>query len=286
MALLLSKFLGMERALLSERLLEELNVLEKNITEVIKKCDLSIAKCREVIYQFKKQISSYTFNSSDEEVNFFKNVKQIPLSNLVYYSELRSFEIQFPVGSQDVQKEYIQKKMDKINRFFRYNLDFTQYVEQGKTHLDGNYFTREFFRDVNITYSRHYYRDKDFSTSHDLLLAKVFANKRLVDYLKKRLSKIDSDCIPCDDCSESELRWTFSNTAYVELIYALVSVGAVNDGKIEISIIDKALRRVFNHDSGDIYKIYSEIRRRKKSRTKFMEDLSKGLEDRMDAADA
>lgn len=63
-------------------------------------------------------------------------------------------------------------------------------------------------------------------------------------------------------------------------------MGAVNDGKIEISIIDKAPRRVFNHDSGDIYKIYSEIRRRKKSRTKFMEDLSKGLEDRMDAADA
>jgi len=277
--------MGMERALLSKKLLEELTVLENTISEVVKKCDSSIAMCRDLIYQFKKQISNFAFKTTDEEINFFKNVKQIPLSNLVYYSELRSFEIQFPVGSQDVQKEYIQKKMDKINRFFRYNLDFTQYIEQEKTLLDENYFTRAFFRDVNITYSRHYYRDKDFSTSHDLLLAKLFANKRLIDYLKRRLSKIDSECIPCDDCMESDLRWTFSNTAYVELIYALVSVGAVNDGKIEISIIDKAFRRVFNHDSGDIYKIYSEIRRRKKSRAKFMEDLTRGLEDRMDSAD-
>ncbi|TMM55849.1 hypothetical protein FEE95_14445 [Maribacter algarum] len=276
----------MERVLLSEKLLEELNVLENTISEVIKKCDLSITKCRDVIYRFKKQISSFKFKNTDAEIHFFKYIKQVPLSNLVYYSELRSFEIQFPVGNQDVQKEYIQKKMDKINRFFRYNLDFTQYIEQEKNHLDENYFTRANFRDVNITYSRHYYRDKDFSTSHDLLLAKLFANKRLIEYLQKRLAKIDSDCPPCDECSESELRWTFSNTAYVELIYALVSVGAVNDGKIEISIIDRALCRVFNHDSGDIYKIYSEIRRRKKSRAKFMEDLTRGLEDRMDSADA
>jgi len=276
----------MERALLSERLLEELNILENTIIEVIKKCDLSIAKCRDVIYRFKKQVSNFTFKTTDEEINFFKTIKQIPLSNLVYYSELRSFEIQFPRGNQDVQKKYIQKKMDKINRFFRYNLDFVQYIEQEKIHLDENYFTRANFRDVNITYSRHYYRDKDFCTSHDLLLAKLFANKRLIEYLKKRLSKIDPDCIPCDDCSESNLRWTVSNTAYVELLYALASVGAVNDGKVEISMIDKVLRKAFNHEPGDIYKIYSEIRRRKKSRTKFMEDLSKGLEDRMDSADA
>lgn len=275
----------MERTLLSEKLLEELNVLDTTIPEVIKKCDLSITKCRDLIYRFKKQISSFTFKDVDAEIHFFKNTKQIPLSNLVYYSELRSFEIQFPVGNQDVQKKYIQKKMDKINRFFRYNLDFVQYIEQGKTNLDENYFTRAYFRDVNITYSRHYYRDKDFCTSHDLLLAKLFANKRLIDYLIIRHSKINSDFIPCDDCSESNLRWTFSNTAYVELLYALASVGAINDGKVEIAVIDKVLRKAFNHEAGDIYKIYSEIRRRKKSRTKFMEDLSKALEDRMDDAD-
>ena len=275
----------MERALLSEKLLEELNVLENTISEVIKKCDLAITKCRDLIYRFKKQVSNFEFQDVESEINFFKSIKQIPLSNLVYYSELRSFEIQFPKGNQEIQKKYIQKKMDKINRFFRYNLDFVQYIEQEKSHLDENYFTRANFRDVNITYSRHYYRDKDFCTSHDLLLAKLFANKRLIDYLKRRFLKIDSDCLPCNDCSESNLKWTVSNTAYVELLYALASVGAVNDGKVEISMIDKVLRKAFNHESGDIYKIYSEIRRRKKTRTKFMEDLTKGLEDRMSGAD-
>jgi len=275
----------MELILLSQNLKEELENIESTNTSVIKKCDLSITKCRDLIYRFKKQVSNFEFQDVDSEINFFKSIKQIPLSNLVYYSELRSFEIQFPKGNQEVQKKYIQKKMDKINRFFRYNLDFVQYIEQDKSHLDENYFTRANFRDVNITYSRHYYRDKDFCTSHDLLLAKLSANKRLIDYLKRRFLKIDSDCLPCDDCSESNLKWTVSNTAYVELLYALASVGAVNDGKVEISMIDKVLRKAFNHESGDIYKIYSEIRRRKKTRTKFMEDLTKGLEDRMSGAD-
>lgn len=275
----------MERTLLSEKLLGELDAIDTSSSDVIKKCDLSITKCRDLIYQFKKKVSNLRFKTVETEIHFFKSTKQVPLSNLVYYSELRSFEIQFPFGNKEVQKKYIEKKMDKINRFFRYNLDFVQYIEQLKTHLDENYFTRAYFKDVNITYSRHYYRDKDFCTSHDLLLAKLYANKRLISYLKKRLSKIDSNGLSLED-SGSNLRWTFSNTAYVELLYALASVGAVNDGKVEISSIDKVLRKAFNHDPGDIYKIYSEIRRRKKSRTKFMEDLSKGLEDRMDKADA
>ncbi len=275
----------MERTLLSEKLLGELEVIDTSSSDVIKKCNLSITKCRDLIYLFKKQASNLRFKTVETEIRFFKSTKQIPLSNLVYYSELRSFEIQFPVGNKEVQKKYIEKKMGKINRFFRYNLDFVQYIEQVKTHLDENYFTRAYFKDVNITYSRHYYRDKDFCTSHDLLLAKLYANKRLISYLKKRLSKIDSNGLYYED-SESNLKWTFSNAAYVELLYALASVGAVNNGKVEISLIDKVLRKAFNHDPGDIYKIYSEIRRRKKSRTKFMEDLSKGLEDRMDKADA
>ncbi|WP_350292695.1 RteC domain-containing protein [uncultured Croceitalea sp.] len=276
----------MELKLLSQNLLKELETIRLENSHVIKMCDLSLSKCREVIYHFKKKISNHAFHNIEEGIEFFKTIKQVPLSNLVYYSELRSFEIQFPLGNQKVQKAYIQKKMDKINRFFRYNLDFVQYIEQDKTHLDENYFTRAYFKDVNITYSRHYYRDRDFCTSHDLLLAKLFANKRLIGYLKKRLINIDSKNNPCYDFSESNLEWTLSNTAYVELVYALASVGAVNYGKAEISAIDKVLRQAFNHNPGDVYKIYSEIRRRKKSRTKFMEDLSKGLEDRMNDSDA
>jgi len=125
----------MERALISEKLLEELNDLSNKIPKVIKRCDLSIRKCRDLIYRFKKQISNFTFKNVEAEINFFKFIKQVPLSNLVYYSELRSFEIQFPVSNQEIQKEYIQKKMGKINRFFRYNLDFVQYIEQNKTGL-------------------------------------------------------------------------------------------------------------------------------------------------------
>ncbi|KQC31542.1 RteC domain-containing protein [Flagellimonas eckloniae] len=274
----------MELQLLSQELSEELARIQSITKDVVKRSDLSIVLCRNLLIKFKRHIAKIKFLSPTEEIHFFKHVKQIPLNNLVYFFELKSFEIHFPKGSDSSKEKYINRKLKKLNEFFSRNLDFIQYIDQEKTYLDTHYFTREFFDEFNITHARYYFRDPDFSTSHDLLLAKLSANRRLIAYMDQRLSNI-GELNGHVVTPSNRLNWTGSKTDMTELAYALKSSGAINQGRASIREITKALERIFHFRSGDPYQNYREIRIRKKSRTKFLDDLTISLLSDLDKAD-
>ncbi|WP_350288965.1 RteC domain-containing protein [uncultured Croceitalea sp.] len=274
----------MELQLLSQELSDELARIESITTDVVKKSDLSIVLCRNLLIKLKRHISKIEFESSSKEIAFFKYTKQVPLRNLVYFFELKSFEIHYPNGDDSTKRKYIIRKLKKLNSFFSRNLDFIQYIDQGKTYLDTHYFTREYFNEFNITHARYYFRDPEFSSSHDLLLAKLDANRRLIAYLDVRLKNIGKlngyKTIPTN-----QLKWTASKTDMTELAYALKSSRAVNHGQVSIREIIKTLELAFYFKSGDPYQNYGEIRIRKKSRTKFLDDLTISLLSNLDKGD-
>lgn len=241
----------------------------------------TITLCRNTLRKQKKKIILEGFASEQDEIHFFKAIKQEPLHQLVYYLELKSFEIQFPKSRNKTQEKYIQRKLDKLNRFFTYNLDFVQYIETGQTYLDKYYFTRENLDISKINHTKLYIIDLDFNTSHDLLLAKVRAYQKLLEYLEKRLTNLSSPDL--ENLNSSDLKWTSSKVALTELTYALYHGGAINNGNTDIIEIAKALQQTFNFPMGDIYRVYSEIRSRKKRKAKFLDELSLSLISGMDA---
>ena len=266
-----------------EILYQELRTISSENSGVLNAANQAIILCRNLLLEFKTCVSKASFENIAQEIIFFKELKQHPLANLVYYFEMKSFEIHFPKGSERLQRKYIKKKLAKLNKFFSDNLDFVQYIEQEKTYLDDRYFTREYFSEFNITHSKYYFRDPRFSSSHDLLLAKLTANKRLINYLNNRLKNIKD--ANCNLQALENLVWTASRTDMTELGYSLIKSGAVNQGKTSIREIINGLERLFNFDSGDPYKNFSEIRIRKKSRTKFLDELAVGLLSKMDTDD-
>ena len=135
----------MDLQLLSQELSEELARIQSITKDVVKRSDLSIVLCRNLLIKFKRYVSKVKFDTPDKEIHFFKHIKQTPLSNLVYFFELKSFEIHYPKGSESSKKKYINRKLEKLNEFFSRNLDFIQYIDQEKNYLDTHYFTREFF---------------------------------------------------------------------------------------------------------------------------------------------
>jgi len=275
----------MELKSLSKELQNELDCIGHTTLNIIKQSDLSIILCRNLLYKFKKHVVKNKFENVDSEIVFFKQIKQVPLSNLIYFSELRSFETRFPRGNNGVQKKFINKKINKLNRFFVYNMDFVQYIEQDKVYQDDRYFTRAYFNKLNVTQSKYYFRDPDFSTSHDLLLAKVMANKNLIVYLESRFKNIGRLNGTKVISPLKTAQWTASKSAMVELIYALDEYKAINYGKDSLKETAAMLEHFFNFDLGDFYKVFSEIKSRKISRTKFLDDLSSGLSNRMDKDD-
>ncbi|CAH8283395.1 RteC protein [Mariniflexile fucanivorans] len=269
----------MDFKLHNKNLLRKLDDIKYDTQENIERANQSIITCRNLLNTFKKEIIKQGFKSINEEIFFFKNIKQIPLNQLIYYSEIRSFEIQFPRADINKQRKHVKKKLSKLNRFFLYNMDFAHYIESKHTHLDEQYFTRDYFDNLPITSSKFYFQDPDFCTPYDMLLGKLTAYNNFISYLQNRLinSKNPKINSKLKVTNEVELQWTSTKTDLTELIYALHHNRVINNGKSDIKEIASALERVLHFDIGDCYKTFAEIKTRKMSRTKFLDDLSEGL---------
>lgn len=263
----------------NNELIKRLEDIKYSTSGIIERSNKSIIICRNLLNEFRKVITVREFESIQDEVDFFKRVKQIPFSQLIYYSEVRSFEIQFPKADKSEQKKCLKKKLGKLNRFFLYNMDFVQYIESKQTHLDKQFFTRDYFDNVPITSSKFYFQDPDFCTPYDLLLGKLKASKRFINYLQNRL--LDAKKSKCKNELElnnlTELEWTSSKTALTELVYALYHSRVINNGKSDIKEIASTLESVFHFNLGDYYKTFADIKSRKISRTKFLDNLSASL---------
>lgn len=251
--------------------------IESSSPNVLQCAKDSISLSRKVLHNFKVNIQNTKFKSVDSEIDFFKNIKQVPLVPLIYFSEVRSFELQFPLVDNSSQKKYINKKIKKLNRFFSHNIDFIQYVTQGNSHFDKHYFTRKHSDTYHIVSSKFYFQDPDFTTARDMLLGKVKAYQKFILYLKQKLQNgINNDLISSLTLT-TQLKWTASKAALTELVYALYASGVLNNGNADIKEIAVALQKVFHFDLGDFYKIYAEIKFRKNSRTKFLDKATTSL---------
>jgi predicted nucleic-acid-binding protein len=81
------------------------------------------------------------------------------------------------------------------------------------------------------------------------------------------------------------LQWTDSKVALVEFIYALYAGKCFNKGDISLKDIAFCCETLFNIEIGDFYRIFLEIRNRKKNRTQFLDKLKEKITQMMDELD-
>tara|TARA_R110002124_G_scaffold174673_1_gene342479 strand:- start:16407 stop:17243 length:837 start_codon:yes stop_codon:yes gene_type:complete len=277
----------MNSQILSKNLLQDLDDIKFQYENILERAYRSIKLCRKVLSTYKKEILNNEFKSTKEEIEFFKETKQIPLIKLIYFSEIHSFEIQFPKGDKHSQLKSIKKKINKVNRFFLYNMDFGRYVNSGATHFDEEYYTRDSMETFHITTSKFYFQDPEFCTPRDMLLGKYKAYDFLVTYLDEKKHKVHkglngklSTIKPIE-----KMDWPFSNTDYVELVYALCAKGLGKQDNQSIMQVSKKLQQLFDIEPKDIYKTYHDIKNRKNSRTLFLDELSTSLLIEMDKSE-
>ena len=78
--------------------------------------------------ELREFIHQYTFQDTDEEIEFFKNTKPFILSKLIYFNDVYLLEIRKPNGSKEVLKEYYKKKQIAITEFCNANLTSTNII--------------------------------------------------------------------------------------------------------------------------------------------------------------
>jgi hypothetical protein len=263
-----------------------LNTKVVPIPNPLKKADKGIDISNHTLSKLKEIVEKEDFENTPDEIEFFKKIKPCPMSYLIYFSEVRSCETRKPKAGKNFQFRFFEKELRKINKFFYKNNDFVQYMEQGHEYLDHQLFTRNHRKNYPFTPMINYYQYPEFSSSHDMLWAKIQAMYRLIHFIREAMETLrPGKQSGLMDKKHKVMLWSGSKTSLVELIYALYANGDLNHGTVDISTITSSFEDFFNIKLENIYKTYSEIKSRKGPRAKYLHNLILRLEAKMNQDD-
>lgn len=258
---------------------------ESNILAVSKEI---VDLMQQALLDLKEFVIAHKFENNEQEIHFFKDLKPQLMSKLIYFNSIYRFELNFPNGSDEVERQYISQELDKLTAFFDKNLLFYQYYRTNSTYLDEKYFLRG-KPDIRIIADNFSFEtDPQFSTSYDFKVAKILANELFRIYLVNRQHSLDNEDKrkKLQRCGGfSSLKWTGTKRGLVELIYAIGTHGDFNNGRAGIKEIAAYFEAAFDIDIGDYYHIYMEMKERKINRARYLDSLKKTLLKRMDEQD-
>jgi hypothetical protein len=100
---------------LLQRHYTELYEIENKNYDIRKQANLSIISCRRILTKMNQIVLDTPFQNEAAEITFFKKIKSIPLSKLIYNSKILNLENQYPKANKKEQAKYIKKKIRKIN---------------------------------------------------------------------------------------------------------------------------------------------------------------------------
>ena len=250
---------------------------------------LHLINCiRPLFEELREFIHKYNFQDNEEEIYFFKNIKPLILSKLIYYNDIYTLELRKPNGNKEVVKEHYKKKQVAIIDFCNNNLDFYQYCRSKAIHLDKYYFLRG-HENYKLCHNCGLL-DKDplFSTCCDHRVAQMLAYDMLEIYLQQRLQDVERiEVVETSRASlpDNPFRWTGTKVSAIELGYAIYAAGVLNNGNADIKEIMTYIEASFKIDLGDYYRTYLTIRERKRDRTAFLNSLIEKLLQKMDEND-
>ena len=229
---------------LSKKLLKEIDKIKSSTPKVIDQARKVIVLCRSLLSAFKEEILKNGFQNQNNEIFFFKKIKQVPLSQLIYHKEVYSLEVQIPKGDMDEQIIFIKKRLAHYNDFFMQNIDFGQYIESNNNDLDSYYFTRQKDEKYPIaTPSCQYLIDPEFNTPKDMMLAQFMALRLANQYATSKLKNLSFSNMKPLSKKNIDLQCAASKTDLVELIYALIASGSIQG---DIKELTKAFELIFN----------------------------------------
>ncbi|MBX2950067.1 MAG: RteC domain-containing protein [Crocinitomicaceae bacterium] len=256
------------------------------IDDILKLSETCTQYCEVMLSKLRKTFLHVNNLEEANEIIFFKNIKPLFVSRLIYFICVYNIETNRPNGSIKFKRKYLQLELAKIKNYFDDNLEFYRYYRTGSTYLDHKYFVRG-KQDIRLNIDTYVYEtDPEFSTSHDFKISTILANDLLQVYLENELNKLDFQTIEKNNNTvpKNAIRWTGSKVALIELMYALHTSGQFNNGQADVKAIAAYFEKTFDIELGNYYRVYLEMKIRQNS-TKFLDALATSLEKRMEEED-
>ena len=127
---------------LNKDLINHLLMIDLEESSTVCKAQKSIICLKAALQNLKVFALNYNFSSKEEEIWFFKEIKPDIFSRLIYFVNVFNIESRRPMGSYEIQKNYLSHESKKLTFFFNNHLEFYQYYRMNSTYLDDKYFVR------------------------------------------------------------------------------------------------------------------------------------------------
>ncbi len=265
---------------------DRLQEINSNPAAVYTEFENGIKECKEVLRILRFKVEKDDFLDHDEECWFFKTVKPKIVGYVIHFMNRLQLDRMRPYGNTKTERKFNLAQIGSLQSYFWDNKEFFDYHIRGLAYRD-----KEFFLRNNESSKFHFdsipsMTDTNFSTSYDLVLAKILGNLLTIEYLEKKIicGSVTSQSVPTIE-QDSTLKWTGAKVDLIELTYALYYSGRINNGQATLQEVSQALGKLFDMEPGDIYRTYIEIRARKTNPTKFLDALKQNLVHKMQEAD-
>lgn len=258
---------------------------ESNDNE-LSKIDQKIAVSRDCLSELRNIIRNDKFPSPKDEITYFKSQKPLILGKLGYYRKQKEFLLEKPIISISKQKESILNELNRMDCENVKSFEFIKYYRLNQDELDHLFFLRGNNFEMFLI-SPHQNHDPEFSTQHDYMVANIITNDLLLKFYNKQIQHLNrndsnivaEEILPPSICG---ITWTATVTELIELTKGLETIGAINNGNIDMKKVSEACKIIFGVDIGNYSKTYSQIKERKKDVTKFIDKLKMALQNRID----
>lgn len=242
----------------------------------------SIKKCLEQkANEINSWLRNYEFESEDEEIYFFKNIKAELLAKIIVAKFKIDILLNLP-NSKKAIPDYYNKLINKHSQIPKKQYYFYKYYRNESTYHDKEYFLRI----NNDTHDNDQYQflffDERITTKMEYPLSEIIAKQQIIIYLENKLEELNNSNSKNIEVS-SNLNWTATKVDLTELIYALHLQKAINNGEVELKEVAMQLCKTFNIKYDDsIYRHYTDIKRRKTdTKAKFIQSLSNSLNNKI-----
>ena len=260
------------------QLYEELERLQYSVSDQSNRANQAINLISKTLRLLRKAVRDRGFETPEDEIHFFKHIKPQITGHLIFYRHICELESKRLIYTSEEVELYIKDKKKQFNELIKDNMEFVFYYQNRYQHMDKMYFLRETDRIPLWHQNTDAFHDPEFTTPYDHIAAKLVAKDLFYKFLLKPIASASTENV-------SNLKWTESKSALIELIYALNESGAINEGQTDIKTICLEFERLFNVEIKDIYGAYRDITMRKTGHAKFLSKLSLAIQDKISHSD-
>ena len=260
-----------------QKLENDLAQLREKEANLFIRYETAAGLCRMALDELRKLVIKTDFENEKEEIHFFKHVKPQLLSKFLFYVRLVEIETQRNHTSRKYQIKYLKQMLRKLEKYFDQNISFCGYYWGDKTKHDELYFLRKNANSRVKVNNLCITMDSKFSTAYDIEAAKITAYEKLIKHIETEIGVLEFGKKYGQASIQTNLKWTGLNVNLIELLYALKSSGCINNGNIEIKELVAVFENVLNIKLEDYYRVFLDIKGRKKSKTRFLDKLKQDL---------